>query len=110
MVVTPSGITTLLPLNSFASIRMPFTTTSGFSVTLLLSHLVSANANPPMLSTVSGIFKASSSVQPLNAPTSISVTLSGIFTDVSDEQRANIHAEIFSKLFETETLFRLVHS
>ena len=54
ILVTVSGIVTS-PEQVEASIRIPFTTTSGSSFCLFSNHFVRLNASSPILVTVSGI-------------------------------------------------------
>ena len=77
MLVTLSGIVTF-PEQVLPSMRMPLTTTSGFSSLFAVSHDVRSNASEPMLVTLSGIVMPVRLVQLENALEPMLVTPSVI--------------------------------
>ena len=81
ILVTLSGITTL-SVQVVPSIKIPFTTTNGFSSCFSVNHGVPEKAESPILVTLSGIVIAVKLVQPEKAYSSIYSTLSGIVIDV----------------------------
>ena len=87
MRVTPSGIT-VSPVQAVPSIRIPFTTTTGFSACCAFIHSVSRNTPPPISVSPSGISTCPSEEQPENACDPTERTLAGILTAVSAEQPA----------------------
>ena len=82
---TVSGIITS-PVQVEASIRIPFTTTKGFSSCFAFSHGVPEKASLSILVTLSGIVTETRLEQPKNASLPILVTLSGIVTETRLEQ------------------------